>query len=137
MGTAALLILTPSEAPRTLAALRTLKVPEKAIMILSILFRFFPVLSGDLKIMHASMRTRGFFVTFLDKVRAIPQYLEMILVPMVFRVLRIAETLSASGETRGIDLKEKRENFISLAFGPYDVILLVLTTLLTVLGLLL
>ena len=52
-----------NEASRTLAALRNLHLPERLIMIVAVIFRFFPVLSGDMKLLRQSIRTRGAFVT--------------------------------------------------------------------------
>ena len=43
-----------NEASRTLAALRNLHLPERFIMIVAVIFRFFPVLSGDMKLLRQS-----------------------------------------------------------------------------------
>ena len=39
------------------------------------------------------------------------------------QVIRIAETLSASAETRGIDLKRRKSNYLSLSFSAWDAVL--------------
>ncbi len=111
-----------NEASRTLAALRNLHLPERLIMIVAVIFRFFPVLSGDIKLLRQSIRTRGAFVTPWQKLRALPSYIEILTVPMALRVIRIAETLSASAETRGIDLKRRKSNYLSLRFSPWDIV---------------
>lgn len=59
-----------NEASRTLAALRNMRLPERFIMIVAVIFRFFPVLSGDMKLLRQSIRTRGAFVTPWQKLRA-------------------------------------------------------------------
>lgn len=115
-----------NEASRTLAALRNLHLPERLIMIIAVVFRFFPVLSGDMKLLRQSIRTRGAFVTPWQKLRALPSYLEILTVPMALRVIRIAETLSASAETRGIDLTRRKSNYLSLRFSAWDVVFCVL-----------
>ena len=115
-----------NEASRTLAALRNLHLPERLIMIVAVIFRFFPVLSGDMKLLRQSIRTRGTFVTLWQKLRAFPAYMEILTVPMALRVIRIAETLSASAETRGIDLKRRKSNYLSLRFSAWDMIFCVL-----------
>lgn len=109
-----------------LAALRNLHLPERLIMIVAVIFRFFPVLSGDMKLLRQSIRTRGAFATPLQKLRALPSYLEILTVPMALRVIRIAEALSASAETRGIDLKRRKSNYLSLRFSAWDVVFCVL-----------
>ena len=115
-----------NEASRTLAALRNLHLPERLIMIVAVIFRFFPVLSGDMKLLRQSIRTRGVFATPLQKLRALPSYLEILTVPMALRVIRIAETLSASAETRGIDLTRRKSNYLSLRFSAWDAVFCVL-----------
>ena len=98
-----------AEAKQT--ALRDIRLPERLIMIVAVIFRFFPVLSGDMKLLRQSVATRGVFAAPWEELRALPAYLEILTVPMALRVIRIAETLSASAETRGIDLKRRKSNF--------------------------
>lgn len=123
-----------NEASRTIAALRTVHIPERLIMILSVIFRFFPVLSEDMKLMRQSIRTRGAFVTLNQKLRSLPEYIEILTVPMALRVIRIAETLSASAETRGIALEGKRSSYVSLHYGAWDLLLFLLLIAAVVVG---
>ena len=117
-----------NEASRTLAALRNMNLPERLIMIMAVIFRFFPVLSGDMKLLRQSVRTRGAFATPWQKLRALPSYIEILTVPMALRVIRIAETLSASAETRGIDLRLRKSNYLSLCFSVWDILSCALLT---------
>ena len=126
-----------NEASRTLAALRELHLPERLIMIVAVIFRFFPVLSGDMKLLRQSIATRGAFSTFGQKLRALPSYLEILTMPMALRVIRIAETLSASAETRGIDLRRRKSNYLSLSFSAWDVLLCALLLVAVAAGLIL
>ncbi len=122
---------------RLSAALRNCHCPEKAIMITSIVFRFFPVLCKDLKLMAQSIRTRNLSSGIIQKVYGLPQYFENIVVPMMFRVIRIAESLSASAETRGIAMKRKRDSYIKLHLCSADILLVVFLLVLTVFGIIL
>lgn len=137
VGISMMTLIGRNEASRTLAALRNMHLPERFIMIVAVIFRFFPVLSGDMKLLRQSIRTRGAFVTLWQKLRALPSYLEILTVPMALRVIRIAETLSASAETRGIDLKRRKSNFLSLRFSAWDILFFVVLTASVVVGLIL
>lgn len=137
VGISMMTIIGRNEASRTLAALRNMHLPERFIMIVAVIFRFFPVLSGDMKLLRQSIRTRGAFVTLWQKLRALPSYIEILTVPMALRVIRIAETLSASAETRGIDLKRRKSNFLSLRFSAWDILFFVVLTVSVVVGLIL
>lgn len=137
IGISMMTLIGRNEASRTLAALRNMHLPERFIMIVAVIFRFFPVLSGDMKLLRQSIRTRGAFVTLWQKLRALPSYIEILTVPMALRVIRIAETLSASAETRGIDLKRRKSNFLSLRFSAWDILFFVMLTVSVVVGLIL
>ena len=128
-------LIARNEAVKTLAAFRKFHIPEKLIMIFSVIFRFFPVISNDMKLMSQSIQTRGTFSRILEKIRFFPEYIEILIVPLSLRVIRIAETLSASAETRGIDLKCKRNSFVSLRFGIWDIVVLVLVVSAVITGL--
>ena len=129
-------IICKDEGSRTIAAFRKLHLSEKLIMIFSVIFRFFPVLKNDLKLMNQSIKTRGVFQKLSEKIKAFPSYLEVMIVPLALRVIKIAETLSASSETRGIALKTKRSSYISLKFTYVDIIFLILTIFFIVIGVL-
>ena len=90
-----------------------------------------------MKLLRQSIRTRGAFATLWQKLRALPSYIEILTVPMALRVIRIAETLSASAETRGIDLKRRKSNFLSLRFSAWDILFFVVLTASVVAGLIL
>ena len=128
-------LIARNEAVKTLAAFRKFHIPEKLIMIFSVIFRFFPVISNDMKLMSQSIQTRGAFSGIWEKTRFFPEYIEILIVPLSLRVIRIAETLSASAETRGIDLKCKRNSFVSLRFGIWDIVVLVLVVSAVITGL--
>ena len=123
-----------NEAGRTLTALRALRLPERFIMICAVIFRFFPVLASDMKLLRQSIRTRGVFSSLRQKLRALPEYIEILTVPMAMRVIRIAETLSASAETRGIDLKRRKSSYLSLRFSVWDAAFLLMLAAATLLG---
>ena len=121
VGISMRMLIGRNEASRTLTALREMHLPERFIMIVAVVFRFFPVLSGDMKLLRQSIRTRGAFATLWQKLKVFPSYIEILTVPMALRVIRIAETLSASAETRGIDLKRRKSNYLSLDFSAWDI----------------
>lgn len=112
-------------ASKLIAALRKMRLHEKLIMIASVILRFFPVLTTDLKIMVQAIKTRSILKSNLDKLKNIPFLLEIFIVPLTFRVIKIAEVLSASAQTRGIDLKCKRTSFVEIKFKTADYIFMI------------
>ena len=132
---AAFMIVREEDSAISLAALRKMHVSERIIMILAVTIRFFPVLNKDLKIMHQSIKTRGFYTNIGEKIKSVLAYFEILIVPMVFRVTRIAESLAASAETRGISLKNHRDSYYVLRFQVKDYLMMVATIASIVLGL--
>ena len=69
-----------------------------------------------------------------EKIAGFPEYMEILLAPLILRVIRIAESLSASAETRGIALPGRRQSFTSLKVNRSDGALTVLIAALIGLG---
>lgn len=69
-----------------------------------------------------------------EKIAGFPEYMEILLAPLILRVIRIAESLSASAETRGIALPGCRQSFTSLKVNRSDGTLTVLIAALIGLG---
>ena len=103
--------------------MRKMHFPEKVIMSCAVIFRFFPVIISDMQIERQAMQTRGIYSRFHDFLKKPAEYIEFVIVPMLFRVIRIAECLSASAEIRGIDLKIKKTSFLKLHMKAFDYIL--------------
>ena len=113
------IILAGEGATSLIAGLRKIHVPEKAIMIMAVAFRFFPVLRNDFVLMIQSVKSRG-IKKGKGKVEKAVESVEAVMISMIFRVIRIAECLAASAETRGIALSRKRDSYIALKMGPRD-----------------
>lgn len=119
---------------RTIATLRKIHFPERMIMVVSVMFRFLPTLANDLKLMSQSVKTRGLFLTLGDKLKAAPEYFEILIVPLIFRIIRIAEALSASSETRGIALKNKKASYIEIKLCVADIVIVLAAAVLITVG---
>lgn len=111
-------------ATNMLAGLRKIGVPERILLIFSVSFRFFPVLQYDFRLSRQVLKNRedGGSKNMIQKKIA---YLEAVVISLIFRVIRIGETLSASAETRGIGLRHKKTSYVSLRFLPWDYLLMI------------
>lgn len=107
-----------------LAGLRKIRIPEKLLLILAVSFRFFPVLRNDFKLLRQVLRNRG-SCKHKNIIKEKIDYLEALIVSLIFRVIRIGETLSASAETRGIALNHKKSSYVTLQFNLCDYILMI------------
>ena len=107
-----------------LAGLRKIRIPEKLLLILAVSFSFFPVLRNDFKLLTQVLRNRG-NCKHKNIIKEKIDYLEALIVSLIFRVIRIGETLSASAETRGIALNHKKSSYVTLQFNLCDYILMI------------
>ena len=118
------IILGGRGATNMLGGLRKIGVPERIFLIFSVSFRFFPVLQNDFNLSRQVLKNRenGKCKNIIQKKIA---YFEVLVISLIFRVIRIGETLSASAETRGIGLKYKKTSYISLKFNLCDYLLMI------------
>ena len=118
------IILGGRGATNMLAGLRKMRVPERLLLIFSVSFRFFPVLKNDFNLSRQVLKNRenGECKNIFQRKIA---YLEALVISLIFRVIRIGETLSASAETRGIGLRHKKSSYISLRFRICDYSLMI------------
>ena len=118
------IILGGRGATNMLGGLRKIGVPERILLIFSVSFRFFPVLQNDFNLSRQVLKNRenGKCKNIIQKKIA---YFEALVISLIFRVIRIGETLSASAETRGIGLKHKKTSYISLKFNLCDYLLMI------------
>ncbi|XVG95678.1 ATP-binding cassette domain-containing protein [Eubacteriales bacterium KG125] len=117
------IILGGRGATNMLAGLRKIRIPEKLLLIFAVSFRFFPVLRNDFKLLRQVLRNRG-SCKHKNIIKEKLEYIEALIVSLIFRVIRIGETLSASAETRGIALNHKKSSYVTLRFHLCDYILM-------------
>ena len=108
-----------------IAAMYAMKVPRSITITFTMTLRFFPTLNEEIHNIYSAMRIRGISLSFKNVFTRPMLLLESLLVPIVMRCASIAEELSASAETRGIDNPEKRTSFITLKIRVCDVTLLI------------
>lgn len=104
------------------AAMQRLRVSEKIIIPMSVMFRFFPTVGEEFGAINAAMRMRGIS---LGGGRA-GKMLEYRLVPLMTCSAKIGEELSAAALTRGLGGEIRRTNVCRIGFGVQDIMLLAL-----------
>lgn len=85
-----------------MAALMAMHFPKAAGIAVAVLLRFFPTIAGEYKAIRASQRFRGIGVGVLHTLAHLPSTAEYILIPLIFRTMKVAEELSASMTVRGV-----------------------------------
>lgn len=103
-------------------AMERLHLPPQITIPLSVMFRFFPTVAEEWRLIGDAMRMRG--VRFGGgKISAMVTYR---IVPMMICSLKIGEELSQAALTRGLGAPVRRTNICRLGFHVQDVIFLLI-----------
>lgn len=116
LGAAAFVLLTVK--PATLiAALRAMRVPSAVVIPIAVMMRFIPIVGAEARDVVAAMRLRGLEPGGWGLVRRPLRTLELVLVPLLASVSRIADDLTASGMVRGLGAPHRPTSLVRLRFG--------------------
>lgn len=98
------------------AAMQKMRVSEKLIIPMSVMFRFFPTVADEFSSINAAMRMRA--VSFGGKNAG--KMLEYRIVPLLTCSSKIGEELSAAALTRGLGGNVRRTNVCEIGFCVQD-----------------
>lgn len=103
-------ILTKTEVSEFVAVMWRLRLPQAAIIPLSVVFRYFPTLREEWRSIRAAMKMRGIHVS-----------LEHIIVPMLMSAVNVSEELSAAALCRGLDNPHTHTSLVQVRFHSADI----------------
>lgn len=104
------------------AAMERMRVSQKVVIPVSVVFRFFPTVKEEYAAIRDAMKMRG-----IATLRSPMKMLEYRVVPLMISIAKIGEELSAAALTRGLGAPQKRTNICTIKFGPLDVFFFLLT----------
>lgn len=119
-------MIRTSEISEVLASLQNMKIPYYINIPLAVILRFFPTLKQDITCIKQGIKTRGIDISFLGFLKHPFKVYEMMLIPMLMRMLCTATELSASVETRGLGVSCKKTSYAEVKFRMLDMLLLVI-----------
>ena len=106
--------------PYVISAMQTMKFPNAVAIPFIVILRYMPTLSEDYGYLKDSLKIRGIrtfgIEFFIHPIRS----LEFMIVPILFRSIRVAEELSTSVLLRGIENYKNRTNIYPLKFTKID-----------------
>ena len=106
--------------PYVISAMQTMKFPNAVAISFIVILRYMPTLREDYGYLKDSLKIRGIRTSgiefFIHPIRS----LEFMIVPILFRSIRVAEELSTSVLLRGIENYKNRTNIYPLKFTKID-----------------
>lgn len=119
-------ILTKTEVSEFVAVMWKLRLPQTAIIPLSVVFRYFPTIKEEWDSIRAAMKMRGIHVS-----------LEHIMVPLLMSAVNVSEELSAAALCRGLDNPEPHTSLVQVRFHFSDILVWCVTGVLAVVAIVL
>lgn len=113
-----------------MAAMNRIHMPKSMVIPLTVMLRYFPMVMEDWRYISDAMRMRDVAPTGKSLLAHPARTIECIYVPMMMSALKVADELSAAAVTRGLENPKLRSCLQEIHFNSYDVICIVLFTLL-------
>lgn len=118
-------LLSTTTVSEFIAAMEQMRISEKIVIPLSVIFRFFPTIGEEYRAISDALKMRG--IRFGGRHPA--RMIEYRLIPLMVSVVKIGDELSAAALTRGLGAPEKRTNVCRIGVHMQDLMLLILCAL--------
>lgn len=125
-----LLVQAPSG--KLTAGLRQLPLPSSVTLTIIVILRFMPTVMAEFSDVKDAMRTRGFLRSPAKVLLHPLSTMEYVIVPMVFRSLKIADELASSCIVRGIESPCRKQGYYVNRMRVSDVVLMAGALILTI-----
>ncbi|KAA6449340.1 energy-coupling factor transporter transmembrane component T [Bacillus swezeyi] len=112
--------LTKVPPGKLLAGLQKIKIPDSLLLTLTVALRFFPVLKAEAKIINENAAIRGISGKQMHNWLHATRLFEYTIVPLLMRTIKLADELSSSAATRGIDAPFQKTTIYTIRFSVFD-----------------
>lgn len=122
----AVYLLSQAPSGKLTTALRQLPLPSSIRLTVIVILRFIPTVASEFSDVLDAMKTRGLMRSPFQVILHPLNTFEYVIVPMVFRSLKIADELAASSVVRGIESPYKKKGYYLNKMAVSDGIMIVL-----------
>lgn len=119
-------LVTTTKVSEFVASMERMYIPQKIIIPMSVMFRFFPTIGEEAHSINDAMRMRGVGFGIGNFLKAPITMIEYRMIPLLMSTVKIGNELSAASLTRGLGSPVKRTNICEIGFGIRDIILSVI-----------
>ncbi len=106
--------------------------PQSILLILIVIIRFIPTISGEFRTIREEMKVRGFTGRVMKTFMHPLQTMEYAVVPLIFRSIKVGDELAAASIVRGIENPSKKNSYYSTNLGMTDGVILSVSTCLLI-----
>lgn len=119
---------------KLIAVCQRLSMPQSILLILVVIIRFIPTISGELRNIKEAMKVRGFIGNWKKSFFHPLKIMEYVVVPLIFRSLKVGDELAAASIVRGIENPKKKESYYKTNITKTDLIILLISICLLIAG---
>ncbi len=119
------LLLAKTPVGSLMAALNNMRLPKAISIGTATMMRFFPTLAQEYRSIRNAQKFRGVGVGFWNTLFHLPRVFSCLLIPLIIRITKIAEELSASVTVRGVRFCGEVTSFRPVRFTKRDMAFLV------------
>lgn len=110
---------------KLIAIFQKCRMPQSILLILVVIIRFIPTISGEIKVIKEAMRVRGFTGSkrkmFFHPLRT----MEYVVVPLIFRSLKVGDELAAAAIVKGIENPNQKQSYYQLKVSSTDGVIII------------
>lgn len=106
-----------------IASMECMHIPQKIIIPMAVMFRFFPTIAEEACSISNAMQMRGVSFGSGGFFKNPIEVLEYRMIPLLMSTIKIGDELSAAALTRGLGSPVKRTNICKVGFASQDIIL--------------
>ncbi|MHA2618438.1 energy-coupling factor transporter transmembrane component T family protein [Streptococcus agalactiae] len=117
---------------KLIAVFQKSSIPQSILLILVVIIRFVPTISGEIKTIKEAMKVRGFMGSKINVVLHPLRTMEYIVVPLIFRSIKVGDELAAAAIVRGIENPGKKQSYYETKLSKTDYVILGISLLLLI-----
>ncbi len=117
---------------KLIAVFQKCSLPQSIVLILIVIIRFIPTISGEFKTIREAMKVRRINGSLFRLIAHPLQTMEYAVVPLIFRSIKIGDELAAAAIVRGIEKPTKKHSYYSISLGKVDIMILFISICLMV-----
>lgn len=112
---------------KVIAVFQKLPIPENIILVLIVMVRFAPTVTGELKAIKEAMEVRGFIGDCRKLIVHPLKTIEYAVVPIIFRSIKVGDELAVASIVRGVENPCRKESYYSNSLNYGDYIILIIS----------
>lgn len=117
-----------------ISSLQNMHIPKGFTITIAVIFRYIPTISGEFRNINNTMKMRGINFNIINILFHPRRSVEYVLVPLIMRSIKVADELSASAMTRGLDLQTRRTSYREVRLHMKDYIITAFFIILIIIG---